>query len=61
MALLSALSEMGLRLRLDVPDQAMEVATVFFRSSTPASEALVSIFLPALQVAYSSTEIPIVY
>ena len=42
-ALLSALSEMGLRLRLDLPDQAMEVATVFFRSSTPASEALVSI------------------
>lgn len=39
-ALLSALSEMGLRLRLDLPDQAMEVATVFFRSSTPASEAL---------------------
>ncbi|KAL6344850.1 hypothetical protein AAG906_002756 [Vitis piasezkii] len=39
-ALLSALSEMGLKLRLDLPDQAMEVATVFFRSSTPASEAL---------------------
>ena len=43
MALLSALSEMGLKLRLDLPDQAMEVTTVFFRSSTPASEALVSI------------------
>ena len=43
MALLSALSEMGLKLRLDLPDQVMEVTTVFFRSSTPTSEALVSI------------------
>lgn len=38
-ALLSAFSEMGLKLRLDMPEQAMEVTSVFFRSSTPASEA----------------------
>ncbi|OMO91112.1 Beta-lactamase-related protein, partial [Corchorus olitorius] len=38
-ALLSAFSEMGLKLRLDMPEQAMEVTTVFFRSSTPANEA----------------------
>ncbi|XWS72867.1 hypothetical protein CRYUN_Cryun02cG0076700 [Craigia yunnanensis] len=38
-ALLSAFSEMGLKLRLDLPEQAMEVTTVFFRSSTPANEA----------------------
>ncbi|XP_056686660.1 uncharacterized protein [Spinacia oleracea] len=30
---------MGLKLRMDLPEQAMEVATVFFRNSTPASEA----------------------
>lgn len=39
-ALLSAFSEMGLKLRLDIPEQAMEVTSVFFRTSTPASEAL---------------------
>ncbi|KAL5699466.1 hypothetical protein ACHQM5_030364 [Ranunculus cassubicifolius] len=39
-ALLSAFSEMGLKLRLDVPEQAMMVTNVFFRASTPASEAL---------------------
>ncbi|KAH9622899.1 hypothetical protein KSS87_019658 [Heliosperma pusillum] len=38
-ALLSAFSEMGLKLRMDLPEQAMEVTTIFFRSSTPASEA----------------------
>ncbi|KAA8525727.1 hypothetical protein F0562_007582 [Nyssa sinensis] len=38
-ALLSAFAEMGLRLRLDVPEQAMEVTSVFFRTSTPANEA----------------------
>ncbi|XP_055960408.1 uncharacterized protein LOC126667228 isoform X2 [Mercurialis annua] len=38
-ALLSAFSEMGLKLRLDLPDQAMEVTNVFFRTSTPANEA----------------------
>lgn len=38
-ALLSAMSEMGLKLRLDIPEQAMEIANVFFRSSAPASEA----------------------
>lgn len=39
-ALLSAFSEMGLKLRLDIPEQAMEVTSVFFRTSTPANEAL---------------------
>ncbi|XP_058113531.1 uncharacterized protein LOC131256618 [Magnolia sinica] len=39
-ALLSAFAEMGLRLRLDLPEQAMEVTGVFFRTSTPAKEAL---------------------
>lgn len=39
-ALLSAFAEMGLRLRLDIPEQAMEVSTIFFRTSTPANEAL---------------------
>ncbi|VVB17270.1 unnamed protein product [Arabis nemorensis] len=39
-ALLSAFAEMGLKLRLDLPDQAMGVASLFFRSSTPSNEAL---------------------
>jgi aarF domain-containing kinase len=39
-ALLSAFAEMGLKLRLDMPDQAMSVAGLFFRSSTPSSEAM---------------------
>ncbi|KAF5726315.1 putative Ubiquinone biosynthesis protein coq-8 [Tripterygium wilfordii] len=38
-ALLSAFEEMGLRLRVDLPEQAMEVTTVFFRATTPANEA----------------------
>ncbi|KAL8521597.1 hypothetical protein ACS0TY_011934 [Phlomoides rotata] len=38
-ALLSSFSEMGLKLRLDVPEQVMEIANVFFRTSTPAKEA----------------------
>ncbi|KDP33424.1 hypothetical protein JCGZ_06995 [Jatropha curcas] len=38
-ALLSAFAEMGLKLRLDIPDQAMEVTNIFFRNSTPAKEA----------------------
>lgn len=42
-ALLSAFAEMGLRLRLDIPDQAMEVTNTFFRTSTLANEAFVSI------------------
>ncbi|KAL2318235.1 hypothetical protein Fmac_032111 [Flemingia macrophylla] len=37
-ALLSAFSEMGLKLRLDIPEQAMEVTAIFFRSTTPANE-----------------------
>ncbi|XP_015885194.1 uncharacterized protein LOC107420689 [Ziziphus jujuba] len=39
-ALLSAFAEMGLKLRLDMPEQAMDVTTVFFRNSTSAKEAL---------------------
>ncbi|KAF2533198.1 hypothetical protein F2Q70_00032388 [Brassica cretica] len=31
---------MGLKLRLDLPDQAMSVASLFFRSSTPSNEAV---------------------
>ncbi|CAN6176901.1 unnamed protein product [Urochloa humidicola] len=38
-ALLSAFAEMGLKLRVDMPQQAMDIATVFFRQSTTASEA----------------------
>lgn len=38
-ALLSSFSEMGLKLRLDIPEQAMEVTSVFFRNSTLANEA----------------------
>lgn len=45
MALLSAFAEMGLRLRLDIPEQAMEVTNVVFRSTTPANEALVSTYI----------------
>jgi hypothetical protein len=41
-ALLSAFAEMGLKLRLDMPEQAMEVTNVFFRTSSPAKESLVS-------------------
>ncbi|RZB57563.1 Protein ACTIVITY OF BC1 COMPLEX KINASE 8, chloroplastic isoform D [Glycine soja] len=41
-ALLSAFAEMGLKLRLDIPEQAMEVTTVFFRATTPANEYHVS-------------------
>lgn len=43
MALLSAFSEMGLKLRLDIPEQAMEVTAIFFRATTPARETTVSI------------------
>ncbi|KAL3498205.1 hypothetical protein ACH5RR_040937 [Cinchona calisaya] len=39
-ALLSAFAELGLKLRLDMPEQAMEIANVFFRASRPANEAL---------------------
>ncbi|KAK6912370.1 ABC1 atypical kinase-like domain [Dillenia turbinata] len=42
-ALLSAFAEMGLKLRLDVPEQAMEVTSIFFRTTTPANEALENI------------------
>lgn len=38
-ALLSAFAEMGLKLRLDIPEQAMEVTTIFFRETTPANES----------------------
>ncbi|GJN39271.1 hypothetical protein PR202_gb28378 [Eleusine coracana subsp. coracana] len=43
-ALLSAFAEMGLKLRVDMPQQAMEIATIFFRQSTTASEAKVDAF-----------------
>ncbi|XP_052170060.1 uncharacterized protein LOC127786603 [Diospyros lotus] len=39
-ALLSAFAEMGLKLRLDLPEQAMEVTSLLFRNTTPASEAV---------------------
>ncbi|OAY83343.1 putative aarF domain-containing protein kinase 1 [Ananas comosus] len=42
-ALLSAFAEMGLKLRLDMPQQAMDITAVFFRTSTPANEALENI------------------
>ncbi|KAK4783663.1 hypothetical protein SAY86_008037 [Trapa natans] len=42
-ALLSALTEMGLILRLDIPEPAMEVAAVFFRNSSLAHEAVQTI------------------
>lgn len=38
-ALLSAFSEMGLRLRLDVPEESMVVINMLFRQSTPAKES----------------------
>ncbi|XP_061336498.1 uncharacterized protein LOC133283634 [Gastrolobium bilobum] len=38
-ALLSAFTEMGLKFRLDIPEQVMEVTTVFFRATTPANES----------------------
>ncbi|KAI5394035.1 uncharacterized protein LOC127097645 [Lathyrus oleraceus] len=42
-ALLSAFSEMGLKLRLDIPEQAMEVTAIFFRATTPARESIESL------------------
>eukprot|EP00252_Welwitschia_mirabilis_P011273 TRINITY_DN2536_c0_g2_i1.p1 TRINITY_DN2536_c0_g2~~TRINITY_DN2536_c0_g2_i1.p1 ORF type:complete len:761 (+),score=175.76 TRINITY_DN2536_c0_g2_i1:179-2284(+) len=39
-ALLSAFSEMGLRLRLDIPEEAMAVTKMVFRDSAPAKESL---------------------
>jgi aarF domain-containing kinase len=41
-ALLSSFAEMGLKLRLDLPEQAMDVTSIFFCASTPANEAAVS-------------------
>ncbi|TQD86811.1 hypothetical protein C1H46_027684 [Malus baccata] len=38
-ALLSAFAEMGLKLRLDIPEQAMEITSILFRSTTPAKES----------------------
>jgi len=40
-SLLSAFAEMGLKLRVDMPQQAMDIATIFFRQSTTANEAKV--------------------
>ncbi|KGN60332.2 uncharacterized protein LOC101216220 [Cucumis sativus] len=38
-ALLSSFAEMGLKLRLDMPEQAMTVTNVFFRATTAAKES----------------------
>ncbi|XP_038897790.1 uncharacterized protein LOC120085710 [Benincasa hispida] len=38
-ALLSSFAEMGLKLRLDMPEQAMSVTNVFFRATTAAKES----------------------
>ncbi|KAK6137173.1 hypothetical protein DH2020_029081 [Rehmannia glutinosa] len=38
-ALLSSFAEMGLKLRLDIPEQVMEIANVFFLEFNPANEA----------------------
>ncbi|XP_065634119.1 uncharacterized protein LOC112028464 isoform X2 [Quercus suber] len=40
-ALLSAFAEMGFKLRLDMPEQAMEMTSVLFRTSSSANESLV--------------------
>lgn len=55
-ALLSAFSEMGLRLRLDMPEQVMEITSVFFRSSTPAAEAQVRIHYVPLKFSVNFSE-----
>lgn len=39
-ALLSAFTEMGLRLRLDVPEESMAAINLLFRQTTPAKESL---------------------
>ncbi|KAK7845794.1 protein activity of bc1 complex kinase 8 [Quercus suber] len=39
-ALLSAFAEMGFKLRLDMPEQAMEMTSVLFRTSSSANESL---------------------
>eukprot|EP00250_Pteridium_aquilinum_P020341 c24788_g2_i1 orf=561-3449(-) len=39
-ALLSAFSEMGLTLRLDMPEDAMDITNYFFRRAIPAKESL---------------------
>ncbi|KAB5513745.1 hypothetical protein DKX38_027651 [Salix brachista] len=50
--LLSSFSEMGLKLRLDFPEQAMDFISVFFRTSTSASEAAIDTF-PGDMVIFS--------
>lgn len=50
-ALLSAFAEMGLKLRLDLPEQAMDVTSILFRDSTPASEAFVSYYYLLLRLS----------
>ncbi|KAG7024532.1 putative aarF domain-containing protein kinase 1 [Cucurbita argyrosperma subsp. argyrosperma] len=42
-ALLSSFAEMGLKLRLDMPEQAMMVTNVLFRATTPAKESQVTL------------------
>lgn len=41
-ALLSAFAEIGLKLRMDMPEDAMQVTNFFFRRSIPGKESPVS-------------------
>jgi aarF domain-containing kinase len=41
-ALLSAFTEIGLKLRMDMPEDAMQVTNFFFRRSIPGKESPVS-------------------
>lgn len=43
-ALLSAFSEIGLKLRMDMPEDAMQVTNFFFRRSIPGKESPVSLY-----------------
>lgn len=44
-ALLSAFTEIGLRLRMDMPEDAMQVTNFFFRRSIPGKESPVCVTL----------------
>lgn len=41
-ALLSAFTEMGFKLRLDMPEQVMDITSLLFCNSAPTPEAFVS-------------------
>jgi hypothetical protein len=45
---------MGLKLRLDFPEQAMDFISVFFRTSTSASEAAVSMHCLPLEFYFDT-------